>query len=88
MPKYKPIAIEVKIALSSADVALVMQNSLERVLNNAIDCGNELEKHGTGDFIKESGSTLWQDCEELKPFLVKLWGLIQQESWKELAKSE
>jgi hypothetical protein len=82
--------ILVELDLTPAEAKMLAQNSVERVLNNAIRVGGWVEEHLDGgpkmsdeeQTMAESGSTLWQDCEELKPLVVKIWWAVHEEVFK------
>jgi hypothetical protein len=65
------------VDLDENDKLRLLQNSIERVMNNAIWVGGEAQNELKGD-ASERGSTLWQDCEELKPLTCKIWGAAQE----------
>lgn len=69
--------VQIELELTERELRLLLQNSLERVMNNAIYVGTTVEDHTKGH-ISERASTLWQDCEELKPLTVKLWCTAQE----------
>lgn len=76
--------IIVELELSRLEMATICSNSIERVLNNAIHIGGEAELGkplSEGD--RERASTLWQDCEELKPITTKLWGAVHNQIFKD-----
>jgi hypothetical protein len=79
----KKIMVQVYLTLDEQEYRALLQNSIERVMNNAISVGNELQYfHQVGAVPTETpaelASTLWQDCDELKPLVVKIWGAVQQ----------
>ena len=80
--------IKLELELTDAEVRMIGSMSLERVLNNAIHVGGEAQacadsnEPATGREVErwkdlaERGSTLWQDCEELKPVTMKIWNAV------------
>lgn len=68
----KVFTVTLELELTYKDIMRIRQNSIERVLNNAIFIGGEVE-HSKNPDLSERGSILWQDCEELKPTVDKLW---------------
>lgn len=76
--------ITITLDLDDAEQNTLLQYSIERVLNNAIYVGGQVElaKGGLG----ERASTLWQDCEDLLPLTRKIWGAaaeaLRVELWK------
>jgi hypothetical protein len=75
--------VTVEFELTDAEVIQLRQNSIERVLSNGIEVGQLVELSArpplrpVSPTLAESASTLWQDCEELKPVVTKLWGALQ-----------
>lgn len=72
MPKFT-----ITVELDDADQLYLLQNAIERGINNAIWVGRRVEKKTAGD-MSERASTLWQDFEEVKPLLCKIWGATQE----------
>ena len=68
--------ITLTISLSDAEQHLIGSNSIERIFNNAIRVGSAVESHPNPS-LSEDASTLWQDCEELKPITTKLWNEVR-----------
>lgn len=64
--------IKVELELTDAEMRRLLSISLERVINNAIYVGSAAEDDPVEE-VSERASTLWQDCEELKPLLMRLW---------------
>lgn len=50
----------------------ILQNSVERMINTSIQLAQHLED-SKDERIKELASISWQDWEELKQLIVKLW---------------
>lgn len=72
--KRPDVEITLKVTLTYAEQLQLLQNSVERVLNNAIAVGSAVQDAAVVDsHIRERGSTLWQDAEELLPVVRKLW---------------
>lgn len=65
--------ITLTITLTPKEINDITENSMERVMNNAIDVGGYVERESKSDGYAERGSTLWQDCEDLKWTVNKLW---------------
>lgn len=80
MAKRKPITVVVELELTDAEQMRLLENSIERVMNNAIRVGTWAEKPGNTRLkrLQEDGSVLWQDCEELKPLVCKFWSAISE----------
>ncbi len=72
--------ITIELDLSIPEARHLLSNSLERVMNNAIFVGNKTEsvKEASDVGLAERASTLWQDCEALKPLADKLWRTAQE----------
>jgi hypothetical protein len=70
------------VSLSENEAQTFRQNSLERVLNNAIHCGQLGETRFKNQLDREKASTLWQDVEEVKPLLDGIWKSVQNEIFK------
>jgi hypothetical protein len=82
--------IKIEIEVTDAEQKALLQNSIERVLNNAIDVGSAVEQKGArvSQDIRDRASTLWQDCEELKPIVSKVWWAAANEVRVEAYKAE
>lgn len=66
--------ITLTLELTEAEARQVLDNSIERVMNNAIHVGSAAQGCiYLSEGLRENASTLWQDCEELKPITYKLW---------------
>jgi hypothetical protein len=74
--------VTIELELSAKDIKLIRINSIERVMNNAIAVGlvGEQQLKSQGD--KECASTLWQDCEDLKSTVDKLWNSVRNQTWR------
>lgn len=95
-PARLPVAIHIGPAhgpasnsmstLTHDEVLTLLQNSIERFLNNAIEVGKLIEKrpHSISP-LSELASTMYQDAEDLKPVVCKVWNLIQEAIRLELA---
>ena len=64
--------IIVHLSLSIADALRLTSNSMARVMTNAEQCGAACENFGP-QWLREDGSTLWQDCVELRPLVDRIW---------------
>ena len=76
-----PLTITVTLVLSQREQAHILQNSIERVLNNAIFVG-EKACASKDEATSERGFTLFQDCEDLKEITTKLWNSARNEIFK------
>lgn len=81
-----PRKITIELELDLGEQQMLLQTSLERVLNNAIFVGSKAER-AKGD-LGERASTLWQDCEMLLPLTRKVWGAAAEALRVELFKEE
>lgn len=72
--------VHLDIELSREEIFKLRQNSIERVFNNAIEVGTDGEKELSG-LAAERASTLWQDAEDLKELVDKLWRTAQNETF-------
>jgi hypothetical protein len=77
--------ILIEIDLDKTEMAQICQNSIERLMNNAITVGEFIQSHtaATHPQMSDRGSTLWQDCEELKALNTKLWDVVRNEIFKQ-----
>lgn len=80
----KIITFTLTMTLSKEEYTKVLQNSIERVMNTAIELGGAAENGETNEHLKELGSTSWQDCEELKSTNTKLWNEVRNAIFIEL----
>ena len=69
--------LTIELELDKREQQQILQNSIERVMNNAMSIGEAVEQHMKLDNLREDASILWQDCEELKPLNRKLWCAVQ-----------
>lgn len=76
--------VTLEIELSESQVAQLLSNSIERVMNNAIYVGANGELAFRKQVARERASTLWQDCEELKPLVCEIWSGLSEATRKEL----
>ena len=74
--------IQITLDLDDKEMALISSVSIERVMNNAINIGAVGSKVFKLEAYKTDASTLWQDCEELKPITRKLWGAVQNQIFR------
>ena len=74
--------LTIEVEISDKDRIQVLQNSLERVMNNAIFVGQCCEKI-KNSMVAERSSTLWQDCEELKDLTCKLWDALRNKVYED-----
>ena len=83
--------LTVTIDLTKLEEAQLGQNSIERVLNNAIFVGGEVDEAGevtVPEDMAERASILWQDCEELKPLVCKIWAALQNARFEQLVAAD
>lgn len=82
MTKRETVTVTLELELDHAEQTRLLQNSIERVMNNAIQVGQHAQDPGDNDDSKaqfsEQGSILWQDCQELKPLVNKIWWAVQE----------
>lgn len=69
--------ITIEIEISEADCLRLAKNSIERVLNNASRVGHYAERHGN-ESIRDFGSTLWQDADELNGVATRIWAAARE----------
>jgi len=69
--------LTIEIEMSSENIRRLRENSILRVMNNAIFVGEKGEQKFQSDDLRERASTLWQDCEELKLIVNDLWRSAQ-----------
>lgn len=69
--------VTITLELSEVDQIHIRQNSIERVMNNAIFVGGKVERV-KDESLAERASTLWQDCEELKSVTSRLWNAARE----------
>jgi hypothetical protein len=72
---------KIEVELSEADQRRVMENSIARVLNNAIFVGKQVET-SEDEELAERASILWQDCEELISLTRNLWEAVRDAIFK------
>lgn len=58
--------------LTAREKAQILQNSIERVINTSIQLAEKAVESQNGR-LRELGDTNFQDWEELKTLVVKLW---------------
>ena len=78
--------MKLEINLTRRELVIIRQNSLERMVNTAIKCGSLLEQTRRAPTLRERelASTSWQDFEELKPLLLKIWNAVSNQAFIEL----
>ena len=81
--------ITVEIELNKDEPMLIRTCSVERVLNNAIEVGTYVQNLGRArEDMQENGSTLWQDCDMLKPVLRNIWNTVSEAVFIEMQKEK
>lgn len=75
----KTITVECTFTLTQEQYTQLLQNSIERVLNNAIEIGGWGETGVVPRSVREDASILWQDCTELKPLVCQIWTRVQED---------
>jgi hypothetical protein len=71
--------VTITLELSKQAEHSLLQNSIERVMNNAIYVGRKAERSWRQDETSaERASILHQDCEELKPLVCALWNAARE----------
>jgi len=81
--------ITVEIELNKDEPMLIRTCSVERVLNNAIEVGTYVQNLGRArEDMQENGSTLWQDCDMLKPVLRNIWNTVSEAVFIEMQKGK
>lgn len=68
--------LTIEIELEESEANQIRQNSIERVLNTASEVGGLGERFFKRDQDRQLASTSWQDCDDLKPVVVKIWGAV------------
>lgn len=76
--RLEPMAPMTSMQLTEADRIMLLSNSIERVCNTAMEVGGWTQNNAKDEHMQELGSTSWQDIEELKPLLCKLWNDAQE----------
>jgi hypothetical protein len=76
------IKLVVEVELNNDEFVYLMEHSVERIFNNAIYIGELGEVQLRSEVARERASTLWQDVEEVKPLLVRLWAKLMNEAHK------
>jgi hypothetical protein len=75
---YRPKAtVSAELALDKAERKYLLDNAVERVMNNAMRIG-KIGASALPPAYREDASVLWQDCTELKPIINKIWWAIQE----------
>lgn len=74
------MAITLLLTLSPAELRLLRENSLERVLNNAIFVG-ERTMHQTRGELSERAGVLVDAVEALKVLASNLWDAARNATW-------
>jgi hypothetical protein len=74
--------ITIEIDLTEKQEVQIRQNSIERVLNNAISVGSRTENSGVSTGLREDASTLWQDAEDLKYVTTYIWNAVRDGIFK------
>jgi hypothetical protein len=81
--------ITIELELNKDEPLLIRTCSIERVLNNAIEVGSYVQNLSRArDDMAQNGSTLWQDCDMVKPVLRKIWGAISEAVFIEMQKGK
>jgi hypothetical protein len=79
----------VEIELNKDEPMLIRTCSIERVMNNAIKVGSYVQNHDkSSEAMRENGSSLWQDCDMLKPVLRKIWNAVSEAVFIEMQKEK
>lgn len=68
--------LTIEIELKESEANQILLNSIERVLNTASEVGGLGERFFKRDRDRELASTSWQDCDDLKPVVVKIWNVV------------
>jgi hypothetical protein len=74
--------VTVEFDLPPSAIKAIRANSIERVMNNAVALGLVGEKQLPRQGDRECASTLWQDCEDLKPIVERLWNTVRNSTWR------
>jgi hypothetical protein len=82
----KDMTITLTLTLTPKEVNDITENSMERVMNTAIEVGGWAESAARNPEVNsrmsELGSTSWQDCEDLKWTVNKLWNQTRDAIFK------
>lgn len=72
--------VTIEIDVEPQDVQRVLEFSLQRVINNAISVGLEIQdlRESPSDEVRLNASILWQDCRDLRDILSYVWAAFQE----------
>ena len=70
-------------ALTATEKRMIMENSIERVINTSIDLADHVKTYYKQEHIREAADTNYQDWNELKWLTRKLWERERNSIFKE-----